>query len=215
MTIQHKSPLPFAAIFFNLIIIGAFFQALLFPLANAEWIFRGAMIIYIFEFFAIFAMVIPSKMMREIAEARKKHNPYKVGKEVVSAIISTIFFLGMVTVFGFALEQPLFIIYFVASMFIKFFAHRKTGIDKREVIISTFLMVMTPFIASITSFIWVGLFPFPAEVSTHALEGSSGSLVDTPQILLGWGIIYFTFMTLYAIKADKINKLIPNESIKF
>ncbi|MFH1711615.1 MAG: hypothetical protein ABH846_00055 [Patescibacteria group bacterium] len=215
MTIKHKNSFPIIAVVFNLIIIGLFFQALLFPLANAEWIFRGAMIVYMFEFFAIFAMVVPSKMMREIEKARRKGNNLIVGKEIVSAIISTIFFLGMVTVFGFALEQPLFILYFVASIAIKFFAHRKTGIDKREVIVSTVLMVLTPFIASLTSFIWIGLFPFPDAIFDYALEGSSGSLVDHPQILLGWGIIYFTLMTLYAIKADKINKLIPDESIKF
>lgn len=189
------------AIIFNGAMIALFLQALLRPEANADWIFRGAFLIFIFEFLAIFAQLWPMKLVDDW----KKSSAIKRTGVVVQGVIISLFILGFTFGFSYLAGNVAAGGYFVISMIAKYVSHVKNGVDHNGMYAGILIFMGTLMVTMFTSPVWPALFPFPAEVLAQKIDSSSGIFVDTPQVQLVWGAFYFLGLLLYEMKKPVVD----------
>lgn len=188
-----------AAIIFNGAMVAVFLQALLRPEANADWIFRGAFLIFIFEFLAIFAQLWPIKLIEDWRKESKVDKAVVIGQGLfISAGI-----LGFAIIFSYLAGNILAAAYFTISMGSKAYTHLNTKADLHSIYVSILIFIGTLFLSTFLTQVWTTLFPFSNEVLANKLDNSSGLFVDFPQVQLAWGVLYFSILTLYELKKEK------------
>ena len=164
-------------------------QALIRPQEHASFIFRAGMAIYIVEFLSIHS----SGMLLQ-------ENKDKVKNKLIRS-----FLLGFYTIFIFAfmfMLTCLFIgLYFFLSLCTKVFMSRSVedDINKSQIAFSIINLLCCTFIVVLLESFLEKAFPFPGSITSQQIKGSSGMFVDTPQTLLTWGILYFSFAFLFNI----------------
>ncbi len=199
-----------AALIFNGAMVALFMQALLRPEANAEWIFRGAFLIFIFEFLAIFAQLWPIKLVDEW----KKSDAIKKTGVVVQGVIISLFILGFTFGFSYLAGNVAAGGYFVISMIAKYVSHAKNGMDMKATYAGILIFMGTLMAVSFTSPVWPAIFPFPESVLAQKIDGSSGMFVDAPQVQLVWGALYFLGLTMYELKKPIIDAWFTKYQVK-
>lgn len=172
-----------------LMLIFLYAQALVRPQEHAAFIFRAGMATYVIEFLSIHS----SGMLFADHKDKKKKRYHRF------------FLLGIYAIFtiGFMiLLDCLFIgFYFLLSSCTKIFMSRSVedDINKSQIAFSVINLLCSTFIVVGLASLLKKIFPVPESIISQHAEGTSGLFVDTPQTLLVWGILYFSFTVVFNV----------------
>ncbi len=184
------------AVLFPLGMALVFLQALIFPTQRAEWIYSGAFLIFLFEFLAVFAAVVPYRL-----RARLQHSRASLFSRLYvsqSELIMLFIVCALAILVAVALDGPIILLFFFLSLFQKLFSSKRTESAEVDWIVPALLYILTIFVvSSISSEFIASLFPLPDSVIAQRPVNQGGTFTDTPQLILTWGILYFSLMTLY------------------
>lgn len=164
-------------------------QALIKPEEHAEFIFSAGTATYIIEFLSIHS----SGMLTGEHKVKHKKRPARF----LLLAFYLIFIVGFM-----ALLHCLFIgLYFIGSLCAKVFMSRsvKDDINKSQIAFSVINLLCSTFMVVALASLLKKAFPIPESIISQRIEGTSGLFVDTPQTLLMWGILYFSFTVIFNI----------------
>lgn len=170
---------PLAAFVSSVAIIAYFVQALLFPEANASWIYSSAIIIFVVEFLSIHSTAM--MMGGVISKNKKKNATYLFFFYLFFTIVLTVVFKNYILPF-----------FFILSTFIKLFTVEYLEVKKVYLFIAVFSFLIPLILVLISAPFLENLFPFPQEVLLAKPKEATGLFVDVPQTILAWGVIYFS-----------------------
>lgn len=172
-----------------LTLIFLYAQALIMPEEHAAFIFRAGMAIYFVEFLSIHSS---GTLLSEHKDKQKKR-------------FSRFFLFGfyMIFVFGFMASRHCWFIGlgFFLSLCAKVFMSRsvKDDINRTQISFAVINLLCSTFIVIVLASLLKRVFPMPESITSQRFEGTSGLFVDTPQTLLTWGILYFSFTVIFNI----------------
>ncbi len=192
------------AILFNVGMIFVFARALLFPEVSAEWIFRGAFLIFIFEFLAVFTTAGVLKM-----KAASGVSVTSIKNTTLSLVVPC----GFAVLFGYITGNLFAAGYFIVSTVVKLFDQKRNG-KEADFVVAIVGILATLTIVVFTVPFWAALFPFSEQILSQKIEGTSGVFVDTPQTLLVWGVLYFSFMIWYELKRETVEAWLKRNETK-
>ena len=191
----------------QLSLVFTFLSALLFPLNNTYFIFQSGIAIFVIEILSLEATMIISKLQSQY----NKRN--KIGSIFQRSLILFIFaFFAIGISMGTQTFFPAFL--FLISTATKIFSNKVTQNSFLSTFFKSFAFLGLAFLIllpiAFTYPFWEFIFPFPEQVFDYRLKGTSG-LVDSPQTLLIWCMIYYTIMILIAFYHYK--KQIKHQSV--
>lgn len=172
------------SLFGPLTLVFIYTQALLRPEEHAAFIFRAGMAIYIIEFLSIHS----SGMLLDDHKVKRKKK------------INRFFLLGFYAIFTigfmFKLESGFIGLYFLISLCARLFLSQsiKDDISRSQIAFSICNLIGCTFAVILLAPLLKKMFPIPHSVIAQKSEGTSGLFVNTPQTLLVWGMLYFTFI---------------------
>jgi hypothetical protein len=172
------------SLFGPLTLVFLYAQALLRPEEHAAFIFRAGMAIYIIEFLSIHS----SGMLSADHKSKKKRWFSRFALLGFYAIFTIGFMIGL---------DCLFIgLYFLLSLCAKLFISQsiKDDISRSQIAFSVINLIGCTFAVILLAPLLKKVFPVPHSVISQKSEGTSGLFVNTPQTLLAWGVLYFTFI---------------------
>jgi hypothetical protein len=185
----------FVAVATNLFLAGLFYNALTNPIDYTDFIYRTGMMIFVIEFMSLHSS---GMFFGAAQEAEKKGVPALNTK---TKIILVSFYCITVIAFAAETQQWLPVVYFVISLASKVVYSRSIDAQKQlaPVAAGIAMLLLSTFIVVFSATFLAEWFPFSAEVKAARPAGQSGLFVSTPQTLMVWGVLYFTFMTLCEI----------------
>jgi hypothetical protein len=172
-----------------LTLIFLYVQALIRPQGHASFMFQAGMATYIIEFLSIHSSGM-------LLAAHKD----KQGKK-----FNRFFLLGLYAIFtvGFMVSLNCWFIgfYFLLSLCTKVFMSRSVedDINTSQIAFSCINLLCCTFIVVVLASLLKKAFPVPESIISQHVKGTSGLFVDTPQTLLAWGILYFSFTVVFNI----------------
>jgi hypothetical protein len=179
-----------------LVLVCLYARALIWPQEYAQFVFRMGMMIFVIEFISIHSSGILSGT---------KNNKLKDNNWNWAKMPSKLFLICLYGLFVFAsmfaLQSWLIGIVFFISLSQKILINRFIEEKERKIqilfpVINLFASV---FIAELIGPFLKSSFPISSEISSQWTKGTSGSWVETPQKLLAWGILYFSFTIAFNI----------------
>lgn len=197
-SIQAKKSVAIAATM-NLLVIIPFVNALINPSTQIDFIYKGAMAVFIFEMltlvltFFVFAFV--------------KNAPAWV------AVLMVLVFIAVGFGWVLAINVSNTVLYiFIASLVRQLYLGKKSkdALNRIGALKLLIFLLITISVILLSSLIAL-LVPFSEElISLNPNPASGGVFVDNPQVLLVWGIIYFLLSTLVDIvQANEQDKISP------
>lgn len=181
----------------NLFLAVIFLNALLNPLANADFIFKTGMLLFLIEFFSVHSGVVLSSS--------------EPGR------LSRLFLLGFYSAFVISLalifSNPYLPGLFLLSLAAKLFGARATPGRKASfrawIFFALFLFTAFVVITIAGAYLLDSIFPFPQEIISQKPANSHGLFVDTPQTLVFWGVLYYSLaalveITLFASRRSRV-----------
>ena len=166
--------------------------ALIDPINHVSFIFNTAMLAYLMEFLSLHA----AAMLVD----KKSKQYWLLGVYSLFAVTVGLIFFNWIA--------PL---YFFVGVISKFFANR--AIDNLSpIVLPVALFIFSTFVIIFAAPVIINLFPMPDSVLAQKPPNSSGLFVDTPQLLLACGILYY--LLLVALEFLFYFKKIPANFIR-
>lgn len=169
--------------------------ALINPIEYIDFIYHGAIAIFIVEFLSIHSGFLFSPFV-----ANK--NKYAIKVFIAMFIFYSLFAL----IFGLTMQSFYPPLFFCITLLSKFFWSKSspTGVSMAAISIVIFLLVMIP-VAGPENF-WERLFPFPIAFDQYRPESAGGLFTDMPQTVLVWGVLYYSILVIIEILLFKFGK---------
>lgn len=166
----------------NGLIIWLFLRALLYPEVYTEWIYKNAILIFIFEFLSIHSSCISTAFTPE----NKKNG-------ITSIFLTILIYLYFAVFAGFMFGNWFLPLYFIISTCIKIYGATKFSLQKSIIPpITVIFFIVSAFSIIFAEPLIKTLFPLPARVLQSRPAGASGLFIETPQTTIVWGIVYFS-----------------------
>ncbi|MBU0470332.1 MAG: hypothetical protein KKA62_06180 [Nanoarchaeota archaeon] len=194
----------------NVSLIWIFVSSLLFPEKNIDFILKTGFLIFIIEFFSIHSSAFATVAVgAQLAPPWMKRFWFKVSLFT--------FYCLFVIVIAFVYNNWFLPFLFLSSLATKFFL--KKAVDRSIVsMVAPFISIGLFVISGITIGFFLpsffeSTFPFPAEIMQVATEDGGGLFEEAPQLLLGWGVLYYSLSLIVDLIIFFVTRRMKTEQI--